>query len=228
MSKEGLISKFERKNSKIIYGEIINKKAIRPSSELKIEQIFGKNLDDSEWVNIYSIPFLATIEVKLRSFQIKINHYYYFTNKRLHHVRHAQPPQNGEERIEISPNCTFCNTEIETINHLFVECPRLQHIWEYTTNILNGLGFTEEITGFIKLFGLLTLEHPNFEIGNHILLSAKYYIHISRCKKLNPSVRGLKKAISDTEYLERKVAQKRNKSEKHNQKWNAFLAIAQV
>ena len=93
-------------NAKTIYNTLLKKKFIRATSEATIKNTYGIDLANGDWENIYSIPFKATIEVKLRSFQIKINHFCYQTNEQLH--RHGQSE---------TPYCYFCTIRLENTNH---------------------------------------------------------------------------------------------------------------
>ena len=92
MSRDELVKKLERENSKIIYQSLLNQKIERPTSEAKILEKLAIHLDDNDWISIYCIPFWATVEVKLRSFQISINHFYYFTNEKLHLIGLSNAP----------------------------------------------------------------------------------------------------------------------------------------
>ena len=68
-------------STKSVYSDLVKKIIARPTSEPKIQIYFEKNLTDDDWENIYCLPFLTTIESKLRSFQISINHFYYLQTR---------------------------------------------------------------------------------------------------------------------------------------------------
>ena len=213
-TKEKLVFNLERESAKTIYNHLIAKKCARHTSEELVQDKYEIALNEDDWINIYSIPFIATIEVKLRSFQISLNHYYYFTNEKLHRIGLSE-----------TPNCFFCSDVVETINHLFVDCPYVQPLWEYVKHMLNLLGCTKPLTDFSKIFGFHNT--LNDDIGmmiNHILILVKHFIHMSKYTKTIPSVLQLKRRISDTEYLERQIALKKQKLEKHENKWkNLFF-----
>ena len=206
----------QRENSKIVYWNLIKSKKVKPSSEEKIINKFNKHLTDTEWNQIYSIPFSCTIEVKLRSFQFSINHLYYFSNDKLHRIGKSQ-----------TPNCTFCKTEIETVTHIFLYCPHVLSLWDYFEHIFIRLrGHISDINDLTKLIGFYKeIENKDYNIINHILIVLKHFLHICRLKETQPSVAGFKARILDTEYLERQIATRKHKLECHTYKWEHLLNI---
>ena len=102
------------------------------------DTILKKNLDNDiiSWKGVYTLLRCSTISSRLRVFQYKI------LNNILYH-------SNTLFKMEVVQNlkCSICESNAETITHLFVEC---QFVW---TNVVNWCG---------KDIGLpphLTLEH---------------------------------------------------------------------
>ena len=102
-------SQLHGENSKSLYRKLCEKIAMKPSSEEKIIELFS--LESEKFRNIYRLPFLVTIETKMRAFQFKINHLIFYTNEMLY-----------ERNMTDSPLCTFCQRHNETLLHLFVSC----------------------------------------------------------------------------------------------------------
>ena len=102
--------------SKDVYKNIIKKITTPPSSENFFKSDF--DIENENFNKKNCIPFNATIYTKLRSFQFKINHNFLYTNEKLHKVK-----------ISDTPLCTFCNSEIEILVHLFVECNKVTNVW---------------------------------------------------------------------------------------------------
>ena len=119
------LEKLKKMTSKQLYESVLSKMITRPTSEVKLNCMLSQELNEDDWENIYRLPFLATIESKLRSFQFKINHNIYFTNKKL----------NDLNMIE-SDKCDFCKTEIETLEHLFSACVHVSPLWDYLCSVL--------------------------------------------------------------------------------------------
>ena len=62
-----------------------------------------------------------------------------------------------------------------------------------------------------------------YDIVNHLMITLKYYIHICKCKQIMPSTVGLIEKIKDTERLEKMIAIRKQKLEKHQRKWDLYL-----
>ena len=186
----------------------------RPSSsEQFFTGMFG--VDDEVWENIYAIPFLATIESKLRSFQFKINHNIFFTNEKLHKLKMKETLEDGSQ-VEISPGCTFCKIEVETLEHLFIDCVHVNHLWVKLENILDYSFSRSE-----KLLGCYDKTHVrSFDILSHLTILLEYFINTSRLKKNSTSLFNFhKKKIITTESTELKIATKNGKIKQHLEKW---------
>ena len=64
------------------------------------------------------LPWKTTIDSRLRWMQFRINHFILPTNKWLHRIG-----------LVDSPICKRCNTHIETMDHMIVECPKVNEFW---------------------------------------------------------------------------------------------------
>ena len=72
-----------------------------------------------EWTKIYSLPFVVTIETKLREFQYKILNGIILTNEKLFRFKMID-----------SPLCNFCKEEVEFLEHLFCYCKCTEAFWQ--------------------------------------------------------------------------------------------------
>ena len=207
-------------NSKKVNQSIRKKVSERPSSEITIEINFGISRD--KWQYIYTIPFLATIESKLRAFQFKINHNIYFTNEKMAKANiMIESPTMPNILIKASPLCTFCKEEVETLSHLFIECDCVKKIWQELEKNLKYY-----YTNSQKIFGCF--ENTNdraFDILSHLTIITKYYIHKCRLQKFKPSYIALKNEITSIESIELKIATKSNKIKRHLEKWDKVITL---
>ena len=195
-------------NSKSIYRKLIITAAERPVSEAKMAAMYQIQVDNFK--NIYRLPFLVTVETKMRAFQFKINHLIYYTNEMLY--------RNNREIVE-SPNCTFCKEYVETQNHIFIECKHVKPLWSAIEAILgNKLNDTEKMLGCFS-----SMMNKKYDVVSHITILVKYYIHICRIKGNIPCSKVLKRRILYSQFLESEIAKKKNKQEEHDRKWNTFL-----
>jgi len=114
--------------------------------------------------------------------------------------------------------CSLCNKEIETLSHLFVSCEGIKPLWKkIEENMLAPFGISSLSEKDI-LLGLKLSEKTNI-IVNHIILEAKYYIYVSSLKEKKNVYQQLKNRLKITESIEESIAFRKNKLEKHTQKW---------
>ena len=195
-------------SSKSIYRKLILMSAETPTSETKLPAMLQIQADNFK--NMYRLPFLVTIETKMRAFQFKINHLIYYTNEMLY---------RDDRGIVESPNCTFCREHIETQNHIFIECKYVKPLWSDIEAILaKKLNDTEKMLGCI-----LTMTNKRYDVVSHITILVKYYIHICRIKGTIPYSKVLKRRILYSQFLESEIAKKKGREEDHDKKWNIFL-----
>ena len=190
---------------KRLYDRLLLRSVERPSSEGKINQLLSLELTLDEWESIYKLPFLTTIESKLRALQFKINHNIYFTNKRLHIIH-----------ISDTPLCTFCKEHTETIEHLFVTCPHVTSLWNLVCSVLDKTYSIRALNTADKILGMFQrIDQPEYDIINHLIISIKYYIHICRHRNNLPNRTDLMEKIKDTAQIEKRIAVRKGKLEIH-------------
>ena len=115
--------------------------------------------------------------------------------------------------------CTFCDDEIETLVHLFIECNKVANIWqEVIENLLQPFGVSSLSKDQIVL-GVETTAEQN-EIINHIILEVKYYIYVCKLDKSTPTFQRIKNRLRMTEHIEKQIAIKARKIPKHTYKWH--------
>ena len=85
------------------------KKQIPPTAQKKFQEKFPQL--ETDWKEIYSLPFTVSIETKICEFQCKILNNIVFTNEKLFRLKLTE-----------SPLCAFCNRETESIEHIFFYC----------------------------------------------------------------------------------------------------------
>ena len=140
--------------------------------ENKWELILGCTLDTKCWESSYVLINQITMDTKLRSFQYKILHRLIVTNKNL-----------KLWNIKNDDKCTFCEIQVETLEHLLSDCVYSKSLWfdlaEWllpeinmyslvnTKNIIMGVSNGQDWTSIVNLLFLLT----------------KRYIYVQRCLK---------------------------------------------
>ena len=163
--------------SKQIYDSFLRKKQIPPTAQQKLTDKYSET--SINWEKVYSLPFRTTLDSKLREFQYKILNNIVFTNDKLFRFGLSQ-----------SPNCTFCNEEPESIEHLLSRCKVSSEFWKEVLSWLKDNNIIIESLNEIGLFLGNFEKTEDFFIINHILLLGEYYIYVRKCHGSLPSLRG--------------------------------------
>ena len=161
---------------------------------------------------MYTLTHKCTKDTKLIWFQYRIFYRILGTKKYL-----------VKCRIGNNPNCSFCGSEEESIEHLFFHCPFSSNIWEEIKNWINSqssCSINFEITDI--LFGKPGDQNNAL---NYIILLVKYLI-FSCAKNDNQisfeKVRQFLKYHYFTEKLQYKLNQRYNIFEK---KWQTLQCL---
>ena len=198
--------------SKQIYDSFLRKKQTPPTAQQKLTDKYSET--SINWEKVYSLPFRTTLDSKLREFQYKILNNIVFTNDKLFRFGLSQ-----------SPNCTFCNEEPESIEHLLSRCKVSSEFWK---EVLSWLKDNNIIIESLNEIGLLLgnfEKTEDFFIINHILLLGKYYIYVRKCHGSLPSLRGFIARIRRVYNIELHIARERNKLTTHFKKWEKLVAV---
>ena len=172
-----------------------------------------------KWVNLLSeeinwdkvFEFTRKIkEIKLRWFQMRITYRIIVTNSVL-----------KEMGIVESNNCSFCNTERDSIYHYLWSCPCSQLFWnEFERYLKQKCTHCErlKITKSLALFGCG--EKIKTDIGfDFILLHAKYFVYKCRFTKTKPRLTAFLNYLKHQYTIDEYVHKLEMRSEKFTQKW---------
>ena len=96
----------------------------------------------------------------------------------------------------IPPICTFCKRDLETIDHIFVECPCVKDIWCGIEEWLyEKLGMHNSFDRQSILFGKFVNKNIH-KVENLIILMIKQYIYTSKFSRINTlSIEASKKIV---------------------------------
>ena len=199
-------------SSKHIFWAFLAKKQTTPTAKEKLSAKYHHLTID--WKRVYLLSFLTTLETKLREFQFKILNRIVFTNEKLFRFGMAE-----------SDKCAFCQTEVESIEHLLFSCKISSVFWKY---VLSWLGDNNIIVENLKeeaiIFGKFDVG-DDFLLVNHILLLGKYYIYSQKCQKGMPSLQGFIARTRRVYNIELYIARKRGTLNKHLSKWEKLINI---
>ena len=120
------------------------------------------------------LPKTCNQDTWMQMFQYKILHRILATNSKLFLYK-----------IFESPLCSFCNSENESILHLFCECDITTGIWQDIIDWLNSQGFNFEYLNDSQII----LGDPRLDaVVNRILLTTKIAIFQSKEKSKPPTL----------------------------------------
>ena len=197
--------------SKQIYNSFMCKKQIPPTAQQKISDKYSDTIIN--WKKVYSLPFRTTLDSKLREFQYKVLNNIVFTNDKLFRFGLSQ-----------SPNCTFCNEEPESLEHLLSCCKMSSEFWKEVLSWLKENNIVIESFNEIGLFLGFVEESEDFLLINHVMLLGKYYIYVRKCLGGLPSLRGFIARLRRVYNIELHIARERNKLAIHFKKWEKLIA----
>ena len=187
------------------------KNQVPPTAQQKTSD---KHPDTSiNWKKVYSLPFRTTLDSKLREFQYKILKNIVFTKDKLFRFGLSQ-----------SPNCTFCNEEPESLEHLLSRFKVSSEFWKEVLSWLKENNIVIESFGEIGLFLGIFEESEDFLLINHVMLSGKYYIYVRKCPGSLPSLRGFIARTRRVYNIELHIARERDKLAIHFKKWEKLVA----
>ena len=184
-----------KKPSRYFYAQTIQLNKSKPEkAERKWEELTNTQISETEWQSLYTIPYKSTKETRLRSFQIKIMHRVIPLNSWLF-----------KSKLSVTPNCDFCLTHKETIEHIFWECNISKNIWFKLKEWLENMNMTLDLSSKAVLLG----DPKNHIYLEHIKLITKEYIYNSKLKKKLPSFEGLIPYIIYKIKIEKEVLSKK-------------------
>ena len=124
--------------------------------------------------------------------------------------------------------CSFCNTETESMLHLFVTCTQVQNLWQHLQEFLqerfNIIYITLEPENII----LNQIVKKKTSVANFICLITKQFIYRQRCMKGELHFPILKSIIRSVENTEKYIAIKQEKLNLHEKKWAKINHVASI
>lgn len=120
--------------------------------------------------------------------------------------------------------CSFCRLEVETYQHLFLDCLKVKRLWQ---EVIQKLHLIEiDIDDWKPIFMGISGNTARIFVINCIIFLVKYIIFISRKEGTLPSVQKTVHMLKNYRDEEYKMAFKKGKLGMHLQKWeqiDAFL-----
>ena len=169
----------------------------------------GIDMDYVSFLLCFKELYSVTNVPKFRSFQLRLLHRALITN--VHLEKWGMMESNM---------CTFCHKEKETYLHLFIYCQYARELWlkceEYVDQYVN-----QDEVNFNPLSVITNrlIESNSRHVKNFICLIVKQYIYRKRCLKEMPNVNELINNILHIKNIEKYIATKNNRINRHLKKW---------
>jgi hypothetical protein len=164
----------------------------------------------SFWKKVYKLPFIITLDTNLRYFQHKILKRILPTNKLLTLIK-----------IKDNDVCTFCESHVETLLHLFVNCDCITQLWEELRQWLVSCGYLH-----IQILERqdIVLGNPKEDIiFNFTLLITKLVIYRSKLSGRRPTLAAVKAYLKYIMEIEKYIAMTNNAMDKFYGKWASVI-----
>jgi len=197
----------DKVKSRDFYRYFNSKCSTEPVSSARLKRVFS--LDNNECCSVYEIPFICTLDSRLRWLQYRITHGILVTNSWLKTV--------GIKDVD---TCVYCDQR-ETIEHLYTECNVVNTFWSDVGSMIH---FLPNLNSFVKLYGHIA-SGDKFHLINQVLLIARQCIYVCRCVGKIPTLNFFKNLLKVTMCLERVIALKRDKLDFHLEKWGPMVTL---
>lgn len=144
-------------------------------------------------------------EVTLKDFQYKINNKILVTNSFLYRIGKVEDYR-----------CSYCNQDIESIYHLFVDCARVKQFWQ---ELRQWLISVSNLTLILEDKNILFSYQGKNQLVNYIFTLAKHYIYKTKFFANELDVNAFIAILKDKFRCEKYIAYLNNKLAKFLSKW---------
>ena len=128
-------------------------------------------------------------------------------------------------KLEETELCGLCNQDIESLYHLYIDCPKTQYFWRNLSNwIQTKTNKTLLLDNINKLFGYLHRE-SNATAINTILIIARTHIFDSAKNKCPFSIPIFQNHLSKVYNKQKTLSSLINKFEIFEKKWLNYSSV---
>lgn len=174
----GTLTNFQKlenscKISHIVYTKLIDVPSRLNDKRIKWEQRLNIDIDYEQFLKNFNNVSEVTIATKYRDFQCTLLHNAVVTNRHLFlwKIRH-------------NDMCSFCNDQVETVLHLFVDCPLVKSLWSKVKDYIQTNAPFQQYSQceWNPEYIIFNTVHPNpsHVINLHTVI-AKQFIYRQRC-----------------------------------------------
>lgn len=155
--------------NKVFYKILTSHKVEKPYVERKWNIIF--DLRSFNWRDVWIFIYVGLRENKIKQFRFKVTHFILPCGQLLY-----------KWKLKDNSECLFCN-EIDTYEHLFFECRRLNFLWKKVQEIFNCLGIQNIELSLKTLVLGYKIKNEDYHWINEIFTIVCFIIFKSFCMK---------------------------------------------
>ena len=189
--------------TKIVYRHLNTNDQIVNSKIAWLATQTGLDIGREQYIKYVQAINKITISTKLRSFQYHLLMNALITNILLKIYG-----------IKDTNLCTFCDEEIETLQHVFYGCKIVKPIWSKI-----ALDYEIKEISYDKIICNNCHNNPK-NVINCVVLIVKQYLYRNRCLQQRISYEACKQSIKEYEMIEEEIAKSKNKLNLHRIKWS--------
>ena len=174
-------------------------------------------MENLDWESIYVLPRICTLSTKLRNFQFKFLHRRIATNSFLFKMKLSE-----------TNLCRFCQSEQETLLHLFWECPITEAFWNSVQQFFVSVDLIPASQALTLCQCLGLKGEKSALLLNHCLLLGRFYIYSCKYKNIRPSSIEYVNQVRSNWKIEKQVSIITGTQNALEQKWRKMLQTLQL
>lgn len=213
------VSKYDRiltkdKISAVVYLCLIDDDNKALVKKTKWENRLQINIEKNTFLEYFQNITMLTNFTKFRDFQFRLLHNVIITNQKLHLWKMMD-----------TNVCTFCETHVETLSHLFWYCNEVQKLWNDIDLYVRSKASDNE-TRFLEwncetvMFN--TVHFKSKQKINFVVLIAKQYVYRQRCAKRKIYSNLFLREIDNKQQIEYDIVKFKGKLRNHYVKWSTL------
>ena len=127
-------------------------------------------------------------------------------------------------KLVASPLCPLCESEVETISHLFFRCEFSTRLWAERQKWSSRTITLPQLSEKIVYLGWFSNDRQTILI-NHILLLYKYFLYSRRNDRGKVNFSAFKLYIRYVVKIEESIAKKKKNLTAHLSKWDPLIVL---
>jgi len=192
--------------------EYINNKSTTEPNLSRISNALGISISDTQRKNIFRELFKLKLDPYTRQFQFRLLNNNIYLNRRLFIFK-----------VIDSPRCSFCQLELETLEHFFLKCTKTRQVWAnlecWWKEIIDSNTFT--LTDKNIMIG--TDEEPHADLLEVLLIDAKIELYHARRTGNPPNIKRIINKFTNRCKTEEITSRKSARMQQHNVKWQPII-----